>query len=984
MRAASATILLAAAVPGSRILAAPTVGADTATMHRGQKLRLDVLANDTGSINRSTLQILQAPQFGNAVVTADQQILYTQTTGAPTGDGFTYQVADTGGQYATGTVSLTFSETLRVANPRLNVPSSPPSTTLAMVDALPGLSFSQPVCLRTPPGETRRIFVCEKTGVVKVIPDVTATAPTASVFLNLPTVLSARGETLETASECGLLSIAFHPQYATNQTFYVFYSAKVNSNGRLYQRVASFSPDPDHPGSFVQKILIDQRDEAQNHNGGDMHFGPDGYLYISVGDEGNGNDTLNNSQTITKDLLSGILRIDVNRTPGNVEPTAHAAIPLTNNGAAHFSIPKTNPYVLSANGGDWDGKYNGVSIPTADLGKVRREFYATGLRNPWRMSFDSGGELWCGDVGQNVLEEVDLIRRGKNYGWAYREGNGTGAKASSAPSNFETFHEKPIYDYNRTTTNFNGYCVTGGIVYRGTRIGSLTGKYIFADYGSGNVWSLQRNGTNPPTVARLLGQGGIVAFGEDPSNLDVLVADINGGKVRRLVSNTVLADFPATLSATGLFADLSDLSPSPGLLPYQVNLPFWSDHAEKKRWFIVPDGVSSFGWNKEAPWSLPSGTIWVKHFDMLMNRNSGSLPPVRKRIETRLFVKNTSGAYGVSYRWNEAGTEATLVGDGGENFTLDVTDGGSQAPQIWHIPSRSECMSCHSPQAGHALSFNTRQLNLAANIHGQTGNQLDTLRQNGFFTGSQPPSSNLLPRHVAPEESDYSVEARVRSYLAVNCAYCHTSGGTAPTAWDGSAALTLAQTGLIRGTAANNGGNPLNQLIVPGDTAHSIVLQRIAATGGFTRMPPIATNVIDQSNVALIVQWINGELPTRQTYDQWRLEKFGSATSPEGNPTGDADHDGASNEAEYLAGTHPGNGASTLRPRIDTTSNSVKLSFTLPVNRSFQILASTDLQQWSPWDVPGNQGLPVKGGLIEFTRPLTEQRQFYRLEIKEN
>jgi len=966
--------------------AAPTVVTDTASLHRGQKIRLNVLANDTGSINPATLAIVQAPASGTAVITSDFQVLYTQTTGGPTNDTFTYKVADTGGQYATGTVNLSFASTLRIANPRINIPAAPPTTALALVDALPGLSFSSPVCMRTPPGETQRLFVCEKGGLLKVVPDVTASAPTASTFLNLPALLTSRGESIVTGSECGLLGVAFHPNYATNRQFYVFYSVKVGSIS--YQRVSRFTTQAGNPNAAdttSELNLINQVDEAQNHNGGDMHFGPDGYLYISVGDEGDANDTRNNSQTIIKDFFSGILRIDVDRKAGNVEPTAHAAIPL-DSGVARFSIPKDNPFVLPANGGTWDGKYNGITITSTDLPKVRREFFCTGLRNPWRFSIDPAtGQIWCGDVGQGAREEVDIIQKGANYGWAFREATINGPKSGSAPANFDTlYHTPPIYNYDRNTANFNGFSITGGIVYRGTRIGSLTGKYIFGDYGSGNIWSLQQNGTNPPTVERLAGQSGIVAFAPDPSNQDVLIADINNNRILRLVSNTTVGNFPTTLSATGLFADLSDLSPSPGLLPYSVNLPFWSDHAEKRRWFIVPDGSSSFGWQKDTPWNLPADTIWVKHFDMLMNRNAGNATPVRKRIETRVFVKNSTGAYGVTYRWNDAETEATLVADGGEDFTLNVTDNGAPAPQRWHIPSRSECMSCHSPSAGHALSFNTRQLNLTSNILGYNGNQIDTLRQNGFFTGTPPASSNLLPRHVRADETAYSLEARARSYLAVNCSYCHTAGGTAPAAWDGSAALTLAQTGLINGSVTNNGGDPLNKLVVPGSSAHSVVLQRMAATNGFTRMPPIATNVIDQGNISLVTDWINNELATRQSYADWRLAKFGSASSAEGAATEDADHDGVTNEAEFLAGTNPLNGASILRPQLETTGGNVKLSFTLPINRSFQILTSANLQTWTPWDIPGNQGTAVGSSLIELTAPLTESHQFYKLEIKEN
>ena len=781
-------------------------------------------------------------------------------------------------------------------------------------------------------------------------------------------------EAFTDTGEAGLLSMAFHPDYATNRQFYVFYS--VNINSARHQRVSRFTTQAGNPNladTGSEQILIEQRDQADNHNGGDMHFGPsDGFLYISVGDEGNGDDTLLNSQLINKDLFSGILRLDVDKLSG-IEPTAHAAIPTDVNGA-RFTIPADNPFVLPVQGGDWDGTYNGSTV----TGTVRREFWATGLRNPWRMSFDPAtGQLWCADVGQGQREEVDLITRGGNYGWVYREANLTGPRTTNPtmPANFDAlYHTPPVYNYNRNNDNFGGTSVTGGVVYRGNRIAALYGKYIFSDFNSGNIWAMD---TGTYQVDRILGEGNIAGFGQDPSNGDVLLADLGDGIVRRLVSTTATGTFPATLSATGLFADLTDLSPSPGVTPYSVNLPFWSDHAIKSRWFVIPDGSSSFTPSDDL-WTLPAGTIWVKHFDMEMERGN---PATRKRVETRLIVKTTGGAYGVSYRWNEAGTEAFLADDGGENFVLDITDGGSPAPQTWRIPSRAECLICHTPQAGHALSFNTRQLNLENAILGYSGNQLETLHAQAFLT-ADPGSPNLLPRHLRPDESDYSLEARVRSYLAVNCSYCHKSGGTAPATWDGSPQLTLAQTGLVNGAPNNSGGDPANKLVVPGDTTHSIVLNRVAVTNGFTRMPPIGSNVIDSASVTLLTDWINGELAARRTYAEWRAAEFEPDNDPSGEPGEDPDHDGLTNEQEFLAATDPHDGASAFRPQI--SGDPLVLGFELPVNRSFRIDTSTDLGQWTPWDVPGNQGLPVAAGPIEFALPVADPQRFFRVELIEN
>ena len=959
---------------------APVTQPDAVTMRHATKARVKVLANDTGEVSRATLAIDQQPTSGTATVMADGTILYTHTTGTPENDSFVYRVANSTGQSSTGTVTIAFSSALKIPAPGLNVPSSPPPTAYALNNALGTLTFSRPICIASPPGDSQRLFICEKAGLVKLVPDVTAASPTSSTFLDLAGLVNARANEdffPDPTGESGLLGIAFHPQYATNRQFYVFYTlSKVG--GSRYQRVSLFTAQAGNPAladAGSEEILIDQLDEDTNHNGGDMHFGPDGYLYISVGDEGGGNDSRNNSQTINKDLFSGILRIDVDKKAGNIEPTPHGAIPL-DEGLALFSIPLDNPFVHTSLGGSWDGKYNGVNVNQTT---VRRELWATGLRNPWRMGFDPAtGDLWCADVGQGAWEEVDIITRGGNYGWAYREGNHNGAKAGSAPANFDTlYHNEPVYEYGRNNPGFDGYSVTGGRVYRGTRIAALSGKYIFGDYGSGNIWAINLDGSG---VQRLAGEGGIAAFGYDPSNQDILLADDGDGVIRRLSSTTNDSSYPATLSATGLFADLTDLSPSPGVIPYSVNLSFWSDHAVKSRWMTIPNGTSQFTWSKDGLWTLPAGTIWVKHFDMEMERGE---PESKKRIETRLIVKNASGAYGVSYRWNEAGTEAFLAADGGENFVLNVTENGNPVPQTWRIPSRAECMICHTPQAGHALSFNTRQLNLENDILGVAGNQLTTLRAQGYLS-NEPGSPNLLPRHLRADETAYSVEARVRSYLAVNCSYCHKSGGTAPASWDGRPELALAQTGLVNGSATNNGGNPDNKLVVPGDTAHSIVLSRVAVTNGFTRMPPIGSNVIDAASVTLLTAWIDGELDDRVTYDEWRTTNFEPDNDPVGAPAADPDGDTITNQDEYLAGTDPNSSSSALRPLLSPDAGGFELRFAVPVNRSFRIDASQDLQTWTPWDVPGNQGLPVSGGIVEMVVPPADPMRFFRVELREN
>lgn len=949
---------------------APVANADAMTMHSLQKARIPVLANDSGNINPATVTIVSPPSFGLAAPDANGRVLYTHTTGTPATDSFTYRVSGLGGTSGVATVTIQFSASLRIANSTLNVPATPPATTYQLANPFSGISFSQPLCLRTPPGETNRLFICEKTGLLRVIPSLVAANPVASTFLNLPALLSARGEALSSSGEQGLLGLAFHPGYATNGYFYVFYSA--TTNGVTYERVSRFSVsagDPNAADPASEVVLIRQADPASNHNGGDLHFGPDGYLYISFGDGGGQNDQYNNAQRIDLNFFSAIARIDVDRTPGNVEPNSHAAVPLYA-GVAAYKVPADNPYIGATS-------FNGSAVNPAS---VRTEFYAVGFRNPWRFSFDLvTSNLWCGDVGQDLYEEVNLVVKGGNYGWAYREGLNPGPKA--APGGFTSIN--PLYQYIHISqpgdSNFKGDSISGGFVYRGNRISSLMGAYIFADYESGNLWSL-RETNGSATVERIAGEVGIVAFAPDPANGDVLMADIDGGRILRLITGGAAGNYPANLSDTGVFADVTDLSPAPGVLPYAPNLPFWSDYAIKSRWFIIPDATSKMTWSRDGLWTFPTNQIWVKHFDMEMERGNSA---TKKRIETRLLVRNAGGAYGVSYQWNAAQTDATLVPDAGSDFPLVITNAGVTYTQQWHIPTRAECLACHTAQGGHALSFTTRQMNRTNTINGFSGNQLELLQAAGYFTAA-PESPNTLPHHVEPGDSSVPLETRVRSYLDVNCAYCHRPGGTGGGTWDGRASTPLLAAGIINGAANANNGNPANKLVVPGDTIHSIIYNRVAATNGFTRMPPIATSELDPANIALLEQWISTYDTNRISFAEWQLANFGSTNGANALATADPDGDGRRNFVEYLLGTPPLLTNTNADLALEVSSAGVAtVSFALSPNAVAQVQTSSNLLNWSVWDVPGNNGLPNSALPQIIQGTATHGTEFFRLWLNE-
>ena len=329
-----------------------------------------------------------------------------------------------------------------------------------MPNAFPSLSaFSKPVEMTFPNDGTNRLFVVQQGGLIYIIPK-SGSASTKEVFLDL------RDSVVTNQNEMGLLGLAFHPDYKTNGYFYVNYNRYLA--GTYYTYVARYSVnanDPDVADKSSKKILMKFVQPYTNHNGGCLRFGPDGYLYITTGDGGSGNDPQNHAQNLGS-FLGKILRIDVNTTSGSKQ----------------YGIPGDNPFVS-----------NTSALP---------EIYAYGLRNPWKFSFDSeNGTLWASDVGQNYLEEVNIIEKGKNYGWKEMEGfqcRGGGNNCNKAGLAL------PVYDYYNCAVDGKGNCsVTGGYVYRGATIPELVGKYIFGDYSSGRVWAINYQANLDTTVTQI-------------------------------------------------------------------------------------------------------------------------------------------------------------------------------------------------------------------------------------------------------------------------------------------------------------------------------------------------------------------------------------------------------------------------------------------------------------------------------------------------
>jgi glucose/arabinose dehydrogenase len=842
---------------------------------------------------------------------------------------------------------------LRVANTTLALPQVPQSFGYKTQPALGALTFSSPVAVRTPPGETNRLFVVEQGGRIFIVTNLTA--PTKTLFLDL-------SKQIIVGPISGLFALAFHPGYQTNGYLYVGYNLNMvttDGSGPHY-RVSRFTVSPDDPGSALTNSELPLINQRYTGNGfcDDMLFGLDGYLYIAVADPNM--DSGGTAQAITANLYGGILRIDVDQRPGSLAPNSHPAV------TTNYLVPPDNPFVGATN-------FNGVAVNPA---KLRTEYYAVGLRNPWRMSLDPlTGLLFVGDPGTSVYDEINVVTKGGNYGWPYREGTGSGPKSGSAPAGVRWVN--PIYQRAAGA-------IIGGVVYRGQDYPQLQGAYVFADYVAGQLLNLRYAGTNLVPAQTVIGQSGVAAFGVDPSNNDVLVVSRDSGKVLRLTysTNVVGTPLPATLADTGAFSDLAGLTPNPGIVGYDINVPFWSDNAIKTRWFSLPALSSTLGFSRDGAWSFPVGTVWIKHFDLEL---TNGVPESTRRLETRLLVRTSTGIYGATYRWGDSLTNAGLVQAEGLDETFTVNDGGTIRTQVWHYPGRNECLTCHTPLAGFALGFNTAQLNLNVDYPGGTQNQLRALSDAGYF------SANLtgrytLPALAQPTNTAISVDYRVRSYLAANCVQCHQPGGAALGYFDARLTTPLSASGLMNGELVNNLGDPANSVVKPGSPEHSVLLSRIANLGA-NHMPPLATSVLNQPAIDLMLSWISNSATNYESYADWQQSHFGSTSAPGSAPWQDPDGDGAVNQLEYLTGTNPSLAGDAWGIHISASDPDVAIQFTRIANRGFEVQWTTNLlnaNSWTPLDVPGNA--PVFGAansLVSIQDTPTTSTKYYRVRVFE-
>ena len=611
-------------------------------------------------------------------------------------------------------------------------------------------------------------------------------------------------------------SVTFHPDYQKNGYVYVFLNDK--KNPIIHDRIWRYTIDRNPPYKMIPNSKLEIIAWPSNgHDGGGIHFGPkDGYLYATAGDGSSDSDTYGSGQDIG-DIPGSVIRIDVNHTdPGRA-----------------YSVPKDNPF---------------LGFPGA-----RPELWAYGLRNPWKMDFDeSTGQLWVGANGQDLWETVHLINRGDNQGWPIYEG--------SHPFHLDrprgpTPLIKPAADHHHSEAR----SLTGGVVYTGKKMPELTGAFIYGDYSTGRVWAIKHDGTKVSFHKELVDTPfAITGFGNDPGG-DLWVID-HAGSIYRIVPNDrtqIAQSFPKKLSETGVFADIKTHQLAAGVIPYAPAAPFWSDGAIKVRAIGVP-GMEPID-TKSDRWEAPDGTLTVKSFQLEMQPGDSAS---RKYIETRIMVRQEKEWTGYSYIWNDEQTDATLVEKNGLDKPYriaDKTDPRGYKDQVWHYPSRSECMVCHSRAANFVLGFSKLQLDSVFDYgDGKKDNQLRSLYHIGLLKNEKgyEPSKPESPHLVDPNDKSQPLEARARSYFYTNCASCHVDAG-------GGNSLMNMDISATRDAMRMVGVKPLHlfpdrpngQLIAPGDPENSVVYLRVNRRGA-GQMPPLGSNVVDQKSVELLKEWI--------------------------------------------------------------------------------------------------------------------------------
>jgi putative heme-binding domain-containing protein len=743
-------------------------------------------------------------------------------------------------------------------------PEPPPK--YKSVRAYPNAKFDHPLLFVRCPGSTR-VFVGEQAGVIYSLADAPDAKP--EVFFHFRDNYAKLTQHPKAKGIGELYGLVFHPQFEKNRTCYVCYTLEnKNSNDGFLpdtSRVSRFTvtdTDPPKLDPASEEIVITF--QGGGHNGGDLHFGPDGMLYISTGDGRGPNppDPLNTGQDCS-DLLSSVLRIDVN----------------SRDAGKNYAVPKDNPFV-----GVKDVRPPAPGQPAAG-GGIRTEIWAFGFRNPWRMSFDrKTGDLWVGDVGWEQWEMVYKVAKGANYGWSITEGRNPvkpDQKLGLAPIS------PPTIEIPHTL----GASVTGGYVYRGKKFPELDGAYIFGDWETRRIWAA----TFAADTSRMIEMRELVkpnvrvsAFGENNAG-EIFYLDYDSGYVYTLDRNTgeaANAAFPAKLSDTGLFADVAKQTPADGVIAFYPNVRQWQDGATADYLVALPNesSVRFFDKPRKLPgqvfWhefaaQFPAGAVLVKTLSLdVVTKNERA----ERRVETQILHFDGEDWRGYSYAWRADQSDADLVpSDGAEAaFAVPVSpvrggpDGFKPVPtreHVWTFHSRAQCNSCHNAWSEYALAFTPRQLNRTPLFGGGAApNQLVRLTHEGYVKRitadekARPPFTDeeaaKAPK-LAPTHAEEPLDARARSYLHVNCAHCHRFGGGG-----GQVVLELDVTKSLKDTGIfdvrprqGDFGLPDARIVAPGDPFRSVLFYRMAKFGR-GRMPHLGSEFPHAQGLNLIGEWI--------------------------------------------------------------------------------------------------------------------------------
>jgi putative heme-binding domain-containing protein len=675
--------------------------------------------------------------------------------------------------------------------------------------AFPALKFENPVYMIPEPGSDRIFILQYPKGLVFAIKDDQKTTE-SKLILTFPV---GKGES------CECLSIIFHPNYVKNRQVFIFANLrnhKGNNDDRKEHdtiwrfRVANTPPYAIVPDSGEKLIEW----SSNGHDGGDMAFGADGDLYITAGDGTTGSDPAITGQDLT-DLNASILRIDVDH-PDPGKP---------------YGIPKDNPF---------------LNIP-----KARPEIWAFGVRNPWRMSFDPAtGNLWLGDVGQDLWEMIYLVKRGGNYGWSVMEGSHPfypERKIGPAPIS------PPIVEHHHSEAR----SITGGYVYHGKRLPELANHYIYCCYQTGTVWGFRyENGRVLDHRVLADSTYHCAGFGRDHADELYLVA--LSGEIFQLDRNPrtkeAASKFPILLSQTGIYESVPEQKPARGVIPYSVNAPGWHDGAGIARLLGVPND-DTINPNTSRGWDFMDGAVAAQTLSLEMEQGN---PASRKLIETRIMTRQGGEWASYTYEWNDAQTDARLVPKEGKERKFRISDAaarGGSRQQTWRFLSRAECMVCHSRAANFVLGLTTLQMNRPSEtVPGE--NQLTFLQRAGYFKPplSSPPEK--LPKLVNPYDQAGALEPRVRSYLHANCSQCHVADGGGNARMELEVSTAREKMGVV-GVVPLQGkfDIPEAEIIAPGDPFRSVMLYRLSKLGG-GRMPQAGSSVVDRAAVKLFHDWI--------------------------------------------------------------------------------------------------------------------------------